>query len=216
MTGVGAVSPLGAGGRNGKYWGNLLAGNSGLKAIQDIKVPIWNGPISECPVSSVGLIDRNDILVNQTGINARKSEYPDFVDFALSAAKFALEDSQLLDVLGENKKENYLDNTRCGVAIGNGGIGSLHEIISSYRNREKSYKKLSPFFVPRTLINMAAGNVSIKFGLKGPNHSVATACAAGTHSVGDAFNFIRLGMADAMLAGKLSSHCRIYCLYDDI
>ena len=211
MTGVGVVSPLGTGGRNGKFWGNLLEGNSGLKAIKDIKMPIWNGPISECPVSSVGLIDRNDILVNTSGMNTRKSEYPDFVDFAVSAAKFALEDSQLLNVLGDNKIEKFVDNTRIGVAIGNGGIGSLQEIISSYRNREKSYKKLSPFFVPRTLINMAAGNVSIKFGLKGPNHSVATACAAGTHSVGDAFNFIRLGMADAMLAGNLSSNCRIYC-----
>lgn len=206
VTGVGVVSPLGTGGRNGKFWGNLLAGNSGLKAIKDIKMPIWNGPISECPISSVGLIDRNDILGNTSGIT-RKSEYPDFVDFAVSAAKFALEDSQLLNQLNENKIENFVDNTRIGVAIGNGGIGSLQEIISSYRNREKSYKKLSPYFVPRTLINMAAGNVSIKFGLKGPNHSVATACAAGTHSVGDAFNFIRLGMADAMLAGNLFSHC---------
>ena len=196
VTGVGVVSPLGTGGRNGMFWENLLVGNSGLKDVKDVKTPIWNGALSECPISLVGQIDRQDPLLNPTGMSSKKSAHPDFVEFALLAAKFALDDSKLFNMSSGNKNERF------GVAIGNGGIGSLQEIISSYRNREISYKKLSPFFVPRTLINMAAGNVSIKFGLQGPNHSVATACAAGTHSVGDAFNFIRLGMADAMLAGN--------------
>jgi 3-oxoacyl-[acyl-carrier-protein] synthase II len=87
------------------------------------------------------------------------------------------------------------------VAIGNGGIGSVGEITDASANLTKSFKRLSPYFVPKVLVNMAAGHVSIRHGLQGPVHAVATACAAGAHSIGDAYNFIRLGSADAMLAG---------------
>ncbi len=91
--------------------------------------------------------------------------------------------------------------TRVGVSIGSGGIGPLVDINETQKALNASYKKVSPYFVPKILVNMPAAQVSIRHGLKGPVHAVATACAAGSHSIGDAFNFIRLGYADMMLAG---------------
>jgi 3-oxoacyl-[acyl-carrier-protein] synthase II len=90
---------------------------------------------------------------------------------------------------------------RVGVSIGSGGIGSLVDINETQKALNVSYKKVSPYFVPKILVNMPAAQVSMRHGLRGPVHAVATACAAGSHSIGDAFNFIRLGYADMMLAG---------------
>ena len=199
ITGLGVVSSLGIGGRESKLWENLLLGKSGIVNISDVDRPIWKGNAKDCPISAVGWISRSVLDT------CRISNQTEFIEYALLATKLALEDGQLLEedaATKEPKLIQALNHERCGTAIGNGGIGSLKEILSANQNLEKSLRKLSPFFVPRTLINMAAGHVSIKFDLKGPNHSVATACAAGTHSIGDAFNFIRLGMADLMIAGN--------------
>jgi len=179
-------------------WFNLISGISGINNDKTKVSTLWGN--SDSPVSALGFAvkDSNDVIVD--GKSTRGN--PDFIEFALIAARFALEDSKLLESDELNSTTKYLfDHERAGVAIGNGGIGSLQEIIAAHASLSKSYRKLSPFFVPNTLVNMAAGHVSIKYNLKGPNHSVATACAAGTHSIGDAFNFIRLGMADMMVAG---------------
>ena len=106
-----------------------------------------------------------------------------FVRYALHASDLALESANLR-IIPANLME------RSGVAIGTGGMSSLRDIVDQTSNP----LKISPYFIPRTLVGMAAGSVSIKYGLKGPVHSVATACAAGTHSIGDAFNFIRLAI----------------------
>lgn len=94
--------------------------------------------------------------------------------------------------------------TRAGVAIAC-GIGSLEDIIHNNNSFRESYRKLSPYFISKILVNMPAGEVSIRHGFKGPNHAVSTACAASAHAVGDAFNFIKLGYADLMLAGGTES-----------
>jgi 3-oxoacyl-[acyl-carrier-protein] synthase II len=93
-----------------------------------------------------------------------------------------------------------IDRNRAGVAISS-GIGSISDTVEQYDNMKTSYKKVSPYFVPKILVNMASGSVSIRHGLRGPCHAVATACAAGSHAIGDAYNFIRLGYADMMLTG---------------
>jgi 3-oxoacyl-[acyl-carrier-protein] synthase II len=118
-----------------------------------------------------------------------------FIEYAQVAAELSLRSA------GINKIADVVEPTLAGVAIGNGGIGSISDVNEANASLTQSFKKLTPYFVPKVLVNMAAGQVSIKHGLKGPVHSVATACAAGAHSIGDAYNFIRLGYADLMLAG---------------
>jgi 3-oxoacyl-[acyl-carrier-protein] synthase II len=92
------------------------------------------------------------------------------------------------------------------VAIATGGMGSIQDVVTSSRNLDSSYRKVSPYFVPKILGNMAAGHVSLRHRFRGPLHSVSTACAAGSHAIGDAYNFIRLGYADVMLAGGAESN----------
>jgi 3-oxoacyl-[acyl-carrier-protein] synthase II len=117
-----------------------------------------------------------------------------FIVYAIAAATEAISDAGV-DQLGDETKE------RIGVIIGS-GIGGLPAIydtsVTMYKN---GAHRVSPFFIPSALINLAAGHVSIKFGLKGPNHSVVTACASGTHAIGDAYRIIQLGAADIMVAG---------------
>ena len=102
---------------------------------------------------------------------------------------------------GDKCLDKGIDKRRIGVSIGSGGIGPLPDILIGHESLNKSYKKLSPYFVPKVLMNMSASHVSIKYGLQGPIHCTSTACASGLHSIGDAFNFIRLNYADIMVAG---------------
>ena len=123
------------------------------------------------------------------------SNYSNFIKYALVASDEALHNANILNnaqpipplnstTHSTNNKHQLIDKTRCGVTIGTGGLGSLQDV--TYYSQQLGAKKISPYFVPKVLCNMAAGQVSIRHGLQGPLHSVATACAAGAHAIGDA------------------------------
>jgi 3-oxoacyl-[acyl-carrier-protein] synthase II len=182
VTGVGVVSPLGTG--NSKNWQALLAGKSGIG-------PITRFDASDLPVRIAGEVKD---FVAEDFIDKKEIKKMDlFIQYSLAAAHFAMADSGL--VINEENAE------RVGVLVG-AGLGGL-PAIERYHTAvlEGGYKKISPFFIPMLIINLAPGHISIKHGAKGPNLSSVSACATGTHSIGDAYHMIRRGDADAMIAG---------------
>jgi 3-oxoacyl-[acyl-carrier-protein] synthase II len=193
ITGIGLVTPLGIG-KGSKIFQHLISGRNGIKQIPAESKLVPNG----CPVSVVATVPVEE-LAKYEKINER--EMSKFIHYALIASNLALEDSGMLSSIA-----SHYDPSRCGICLGNGGIGSLIDIVNSNGSLQQSYKKLSPYFVPKILQNLAAGQVSIRHNLKGLVHCVTTACAAGAHSVGDAYNFIRLGYTDMMLAGSTDSN----------
>ncbi len=186
VTGVGVVSPLGTG--NGKNWDALVAGKSGI-------APITRFDASDLPVKIAGEVKD---FVPEDFIDKKEIKKMDlFIQYGLAAAHFAMEDSGL--VINEENAE------RVGVLVG-AGLGGL-PAIERYHTalQEGGYKKISPFFIPMLIINLAPGHISIKYGAKGPNVSSVSACATGTHSIGDAYHMIQRGDADAMIAGGTES-----------
>ena len=186
VTGVGVVSPLGTG--NAKNWEALIAGKSGI-------APITRFDASDLPVKIAGEVKD---FVAEDFIDKKEIKKMDlFIQYSLAAAQFAMEDSGL--VINEENAE------RVGVQVG-AGLGGL-PAIERYHTAllEGGYKKISPFFIPMLIINLAPGQISIKYGAKGPNLSSVSACATGTHSIGDAFHIIKRGDADAMIAGGCES-----------
>jgi 3-oxoacyl-[acyl-carrier-protein] synthase II len=182
VTGVGAVSPLGTG--NDTNWAALTSGKSGIGLITrfdttDMPVKIA-GEVSG--FNAEDFIDKKEI---------KKMDL--FIQYALAAAQFAMEDSGLV-VTEENAE-------RVGVLVGAGlgGLPAIEKFHVAYL--EGGYKKISPFFIPMLIINLAPGHISIKYGAKGPNISSVSACATATHSIGDAYHIIKRGDADAMIAG---------------
>ena len=182
VTGVGVVSPLGTG--NSKNWEALLAGKSGIG-------PITRFDASDLPVKIAGEVKD---FVAEDFIDKKEIKKMDlFIQYSLAAAKFAMEDSGL--VINEENAE------RVGVLVG-AGLGGLPAIERYHTSLlDGGYKKISPFFIPMLIINLAPGHISIKYGAKGPNLSSVSACATGTHSIGDAYHMIKRGDADAMIAG---------------
>ena len=186
VTGVGVVSPLGTG--NAKNWEALVAGKSGI-------APITRFDASDLPVKIAGEVKD---FVAEDFIDKKEIKKMDlFIQYSLAAAQFAMEDSGL--VINEENAE------RVGVLVG-AGLGGL-PAIERYHTAlaEGGYKKISPFFIPMLIINLAPGHISIKYGAKGPNLSSVSACATGTHSIGDAYHMIKRGDADAMIAGGTES-----------
>lgn len=186
VTGIGAVSPLGTG--NAKNWDALVAGRSGVDLITrfdttDLSVKIA-GEVKD--FNPEDFIEKKEV---------KKMDL--FIQYALAAAHFAMEDSGL-QITEENAE-------RVGVLVG-AGLGGL-PTIEKYHSAmlEGGYKKISPFFIPMLIINLAPGHISIKYGAKGPNLSSVSACATGTHSIGDAYHMIKRGDADAMIAGGTES-----------
>lgn len=191
ITGLGLVSPLGDGVE--VSWSNLVSGKSGIRKINSFDVTNLPSKIAgEVPQSLEENPNYFDVLSYVDSKEQRKMGQ--FIIYAIAAASQALKDSGWMPKT-ESEKE------RTGTLIGS-GIGGLPEIYNtSLILKEKGARRVSPFFIPAALINLAAGHISIRFGLKGPNHSVVTACASGTHAIGDAMRIIRDNEADVMVAG---------------
>ena len=182
VTGLGAVTPLGN--TVADTWSNLLDGVSGAATVEAFDASGFSTQFS----ASVKNFQVSDYM---SAKDARKMD--EFIHFGVAASFQALDDAGL--TASEHNAE------RIGVAIGS-GIGGLPNIEVQHGNLLKSGpRKISPFFVPSTIINMIAGNLSIMRGLQGPNICITTACTTGTHNIGEAFRLIKYGDADAMVCG---------------
>eukprot|EP00941_MAST-03F_sp_MAST-3F-sp1_P006038 g6038.t1 len=197
VTGLGVVSPLAVGAQ--RTWELLVSGASGVKSWN-----VWGDAQGEAPVSVAARVPRgNGPHEYSSSVSARSPQSVSFIEFAQTASREALNDAGFSNV-PEALKE------RTGVAIGSGignieDVGSVSELLSPNNNKSRGYRGISPYFVPRTLINLAAGHVAIEHGLRGPNHACANACASGANSLGDAFRFIQRGDCDMMIAGGSES-----------
>jgi len=182
VTGVGMITPLGIG--VAASWDNLIAGRSGIGKITQFDA-------SAFPTKIAGEVEGFNPEDYMETKEVKKMDR--FIHFALAAATMAVKDSGL--------EITALNGERVGVIVGS-GIGGLRT-IENYHSvfLEKGPKRISPFFIPMLVINLASGQISIRVGAKGPNTAVATACATGSHAIGDAFRIIQRGEADAMIAG---------------
>jgi len=194
VTGMGMVTPLGCGVE--PTWQRLIKGESGAKIIDTFD-------ISDVPAKVACMIPRGDgsngtFNPDQWMEPKEQRKVDDFILYAMCAGKQALDDAAW-------RPESYEDQTRTGVLIGS-GIGGIEGIADvAVTLHEKGPRRVTPFFIPGRIINLASGFVSIAFGLKGPCHAVVTACSTGAHAIGDAARMIGLGDADVMLAGGTES-----------
>lgn len=193
VTGMGMVSPLGVGVK--RNWEFITAGKSGIRKIDHFDLTDMVSHVAGIVPKSA---DENpadgafnvDLFVEKK----EQKKIDQFICYGMAAAQEAIEDSGW-------KCETEEDQCRTGVLIG-AGIGGLGTMFEASKTLiERGPKRLSPFCIPAMLINLASGHVSIKHGFKGPNHSVVTACATGTHAIGDSARLIMLGDADVMVAG---------------
>ena len=188
MTGVGLVSPLGIG--NSQNWDALLAGRSGL------------GPITRFDASRFSCRIAGEVKGFDPALYIEKKEIKKmdiFIHYAMAAAHFAMEDSGLpID-----------DSNRARVAVvvgsGIGGLPVIEETMARFIKTDGNPKVISPFFITALIVNEAAGNISIKYGLQGPNLATVTACTTGAHAIGEAYRMVQYGDADAAIAGGTES-----------
>ena len=199
VTGLGMLTPLACGVQ--ETWQRLLACKSGINRVDKFEV-------SDLPCKIAGQIPRGDgtdgtFNPDQWMEPKERRKVDDFILFAMSAAKQALDDAGW-------HPESYEDQTMTGVLIGS-GIGGIEGIAeTALLLQERGPRRVSPFFIPGRIINLASGYVSIAHSLKGPNSSVVSACSTGAHAIGDAGRLIALGDADVMVAGGTESPvCRI-------
>ena len=196
ITGIGLVTPLAA--NREATWERLLAGQSGAKKVEHVKVDDLPCRIA-CIVPRVdgrgnGAGDPHAFDPDKTMSAKERRRIEDFILYAIAAADEAVADCGW-------KPEADEDKNRTGVLIGS-GIGGIDTIGATAIQLERDGpRKISPFFIPSSLINLASGQVSIRHGFRGPNHAVVTACATGAHAVGDASRLIMYGDADVMIAG---------------
>ena len=190
ITGLGLVTSIGDGVED--TWNNLLSLKSGIKKISSFNT-------ENLPCKIAGFINHDSKEENyfnfEKYFSTKEINRNDrFILYGLAAAEQAIKDSGF-----DNKNESLM--LKSGVTIGS-GIGGLETIFNgSITLNQKGPRRISPFFIPSSLVNLLSGQVSIKFGLKGPNHSVVTACATGAHSIGDGAELIKRGAADIMVAG---------------
>src|SRR6266849_7723728 len=199
VTGMGLVTPLGIG--LDEVWCRLVAGESGIRAIQSFDV-------SDLPARIAAQVPRGD---RESGLFNADDWVPpkdqrrmdEFIVYAMAAAAQAVEDSGW-------QPDGEEDCERTGVMIGS-GIGGLPGITeAAIILQERGPRRISPFFIPSSLINLASGHVSIPYGFKGPIHAVVTACSTGAHAIGDASRLIMLDDADVMdCGGTEAAICRL-------
>lgn len=205
VTGMGIVSPLGV--KLDSVWSRLIGGESGIRSVTTFDT-------TDIPSKIAGIVPRVDAAPE--GYSEDECFDPDrymdvrerrrvsgFIEYAIAAADDAIVDSGWS---ATDEEERY----RAGVLVGS-GIGGLDRIdTTSSEMADRGPRRVSPFFIPSSLINLASGNIAIRHGLKGPNHAVVTACATGTHALGDATNLIINDYADLMLAGATEAAiCKI-------
>ncbi len=197
VTGIGAVTPLSSNAEG--TWKKLINGESGIS-----KISIFNA--EECPCKIAGEVkyasegnNSPDLFNPDNYIDPKEQRKMDrFIHFAVAAADQAVADSGWK---AETDEQKY----RTGVMMGS-GIGGLPAIEKTVVTmREKGVRKITPFFIPQSLINLASGQISIKHGFMGPNHAVVTACASGSHAIGDSARMIQFGDVDVMIAGGAES-----------
>ena len=187
VTGMGLLTSLGN--NLDSSWDKSINTKSGIKKIDHFDV-------SNLPSKIAGFINNNpndDDYFNKSILETRDIKRNDrFIQYGLIAAKMAIDDAGLENISEENK-------LKIGVSVGSGigGLETIYEGSLTINNRDP--KKLSPFFIPSSLVNLLSGQISIKYGFKGPNHSVVTACATGAHSIGDSGEMIKRGAADVMV-----------------
>ena len=199
VTGMGIVSPLGVG--LDHNWSSILAGQNGFGKIDSFDV-------EDLPCQIAGMIPRGDgtngTFNPDLWVEPKDQRKIDpFILYGIVAAQMAVEDSGWVAETEEQK-------CRTGIVIGS-GIGGLQTIYETGKLMdERGPRRISPFFIPSSLINLISGQVSIKYGFKGPNHSVVTACSTGSHAIGDAARLIKYGDADVMVAGGAEAAiCRL-------
>ncbi|MDI1280187.1 beta-ketoacyl-ACP synthase II [Brevundimonas sp.] len=201
VTGLGLLTPLGAGVEHN--WQGIRDGRSGIGPITNFDVEGWGCTIAgEIPSvdgrgggapGQPGVFDHEQVMSPKD-----RKRVDDFIVYAIAAADEALADAGW-------KPESAEDQERTGVMVGS-GIGGLGPIAdTAIILKEQGPRRVSPFFIPSALINLTSGQISIRHGLKGPNHSVVTACATGAHAIGDAARMIALDDADVMVAGGAES-----------
>jgi 3-oxoacyl-[acyl-carrier-protein] synthase II len=194
VTGIGMVSPLACGAE--ATWKKLLAGESGAKKVEKFEV-------SDISAKIACIVPRGDgsdgtFNADQWMELKEQRKVDDFILFAMGAATQALNDAQW-------HPKTHEEQFSTGVMIGS-GIGGIEGIAeTAIQLKERGPRRVSPFFIPGRIINLASGYVSIEHGLKGPNHAVVTACSTGAHAIGDATRMVALGDADVMVAGGTES-----------
>jgi 3-oxoacyl-[acyl-carrier-protein] synthase II len=194
VTGLGMVTPLACGVE--ETWKRLIEGQSGIAKVESFDV-------SDLPCKIAGQVPRGDgsngtFNPDQWMSPQEQRKVDAFIVYAMCAARQALDDAQW-------KPQSHEDQIQTGVLIGS-GIGGVEGIASTAITlHERGPRRVSPFFIPGRIINLASGYVSIEHGLKGPNHAVVTACSTGAHAIGDASRMIALGDAEVMLAGGAES-----------
>ncbi|EXJ75804.1 3-oxoacyl-[acyl-carrier-protein] synthase II [Cladophialophora psammophila CBS 110553] len=201
VTGLGAVTPLGVGVQ--RTWSRLLQGHCGIVSTRHLGDEFKALPSQVAglvPVSKPDSEAEEGVWRAKDHVSSTElRQTAKFAQYALAASAEALRDAGFTDGKG-------LDPEMTGVCLGS-GIGNLEDLYNTSLayDQEKNYRKIHPLFVPRLLINLGAGHISMRYGLKGPNHAVTTACTTGAHSLGDASRFIKSGEADVMIAGGAES-----------
>ncbi|RKO92130.1 thiolase-like protein [Blyttiomyces helicus] len=206
VTGLGAVTPLGTG--VARTWSRLLDSRSGLVSLKDVTHVETGRTYEGIPSLVAALVPKRELaapegvdpaldgafFVGDWVAKGEDRKMSPFMHYAMAASHQAIKDA------GWNPSTD-LERERTGVCIGS-GIGCMDEIEKmTMQYSQSGMRRISPYVVPKLLINLAAGHVSMKYGFQGPNHSVSTACTTGAHAIGDAMRFIQFGDADVMVAG---------------